>query len=75
MQWSRGDLVGADYSQMRTYAREKHTKNANEALGSLQEDEGVDACVGNGDICEGLKGCSVRRKKNRRHEKRKRDAR
>lgn len=53
----------SDYSQMQKCAREKHTENANEALGRLQEDEGVDACVGNGDICEGLRGCSVRRRK------------
>lgn len=52
----------SDYSQMQKDAREKHTENANEALGRLQEDEGVDACVGNGDICEGLRMLSAEKK-------------
>lgn len=54
-----------DYSldtRCRRDAREKHTEKANDALRSLQEGEGVDACVGNGDICEGLRGSSARRK-------------
>ena len=52
-----------DYSQMLTDAREKHTEKANEALRSLQEGEGGDAFICNGDICEGLRGCLARRKK------------
>ena len=63
MRWSRGDLVWTDQSQKQTDARRKHTENANETLRSQQVGEGVDACCGDGDICEGLRGCSARRKK------------
>lgn len=32
-----------------------HTEKTDEALGSLQEGECVDALIGDGDLCEGLK--------------------
>ena len=31
-----------------------HTEKTDEALGSLQEGEGVDALIGDGNLCEGL---------------------
>lgn len=40
--------------------RAKEIEKANDALRSLQEGEGVDARVGNGDICEGGDGVKVR---------------
>ncbi len=49
--------------------REIYTEKANKAFRSLQEGDGVNACVGNGDIREGLRGSSARRKKNKERER------
>lgn len=55
MRWSQGDLKWMlTRCDGRRICKGRHTEKADEALRSLQEDEGVDASIGDGDVCEGL---------------------
>ena len=58
MRWSQGDLVTEKKKVQREKgnrcAKKVHTKKTDETLGSLQEGEGVDALISDGNVCEGL---------------------
>jgi hypothetical protein len=57
MRRSQGDLkrqlLGARRKPI--YKKGKHTEKTDEAFGSFQEGEGLDALIGDGDLCEGLR--------------------
>jgi len=62
MRWNQGDLSGrrlltrtrGERGRKKRGCEGGHTKKTDEAFGGLQEGDGVDACIGDGDVCEGL---------------------
>jgi hypothetical protein len=58
MRWSQGDLETDNHSldagRENGCTKETHTEKTDEAFGGLQEGEGVDALIGDGDVGEGL---------------------
>ena len=58
MRRSQGDLETkkiARREEEKRRAKVIHTKKTDEAVGSFQEGEGVDALIGDGNVCEGLR--------------------
>jgi hypothetical protein len=55
MRWSQGYLEQTLTRGSRgTTCKGGHTEKADDALRSTQEGEGVDACIGDRDVCERL---------------------
>jgi hypothetical protein len=55
MRWSQGYLKQVlTRCERGTICKGGHTEKADEAFRSTQEGEGVDACIGDGDVCERL---------------------
>lgn len=58
MRWSQGyletDNHSLDAGRENGCTKETHTEKTDEAFGGLQEGEGVDALIGDGDVGEGL---------------------
>jgi hypothetical protein len=48
------ERLSLDARRKTIYKKRTHTEKTDEALGSLQEGEGVDALIGDGNLCEGL---------------------
>jgi hypothetical protein len=51
----KGERLSLDARRKTIYKKRRHTEKTDEALGSLQEGEGVDTLISDGNLCEGLK--------------------
>jgi hypothetical protein len=51
----REKIIARHEKELRYAKRGTHTEKTDEALGSFQEGECVDALIGDGDLCEGLR--------------------
>jgi hypothetical protein len=55
MRWSQGDLKWVlTRCERRRICKGRHTEKADEAFRSTQEGDGVDASIGDGNVCERL---------------------